>query len=113
MKIQELQPKQKDFLKTVFELEVLPEEEELEEFLRSKGCELYACLSCGKLVFHDHYEFWNLSDCCDDNSKLVEGGLLCEVCYSRSPENMKHWILFKPTYYKEVEFRLPKDKGKA
>jgi|GEM_PF-564220 len=110
MEIKELTQKQKDFLKNLFEIEELPEDMELEEFLASKGCKLYECLSCGKLVFHDNYEFWNLTDCCDDNSKLVEGGLLCEVCYSRTPENLKHWIFFRPTYYKDVSFLPPEGK---
>lgn len=105
MKINELSARQKDFLKNVFELEELPESMDLEAFLRSKGCTLYECLGCGKLIFHDNYEFWNLTDCCDDNSKLVEGGVLCEVCYSKTPENLKHWIFFRPTYYKDVEFK--------
>uniref|UniRef100_A0A7C2ZHX5 Uncharacterized protein n=1 Tax=Hydrogenobacter sp. TaxID=2152829 RepID=A0A7C2ZHX5_9AQUI len=104
MRIREFEERQKEFLKNVFELENLPEDMELEEFLASKGCRLYECLSCGKLIFHDNYEFWNLTDCCDDNSKLTQEGLLCEVCYSKTPENLKHWVFFKPTYYKEVEF---------
>lgn len=104
MKVGELNTKQKDFLKSLFEVEELPEDMELEVFLSSKGCRLYRCLSCGRLIFHDNYEFWNLSDCCDDNSRLVESGLLCEVCYSRTPENMKDWILFRPTYCREVVF---------
>ncbi len=105
MKVEELNQKQKEFLKMVFELEELSLDQELEEFLSSKGCKLYRCLGCGKLIFHDNYEFWNLSDCCDDNSKLVDGGLLCEVCYGRSAQNMKDWIFFKPTYLKTVEFK--------
>ncbi|MCS7308534.1 MAG: hypothetical protein NZ526_08320, partial [Aquificaceae bacterium] len=76
----------------------------------SKGCTLYRCLSCERLIFHDQHEFWNLSECCDDNSKLVEGGLLCEVCYSRTPENMKNWVFFRPTYYRDVDFDPPKGK---
>jgi len=105
MKVKELSQKQIEFLKTVFELEDLPLDQEVEEFLESMGCKLYQCLSCRKLIFHDNYEFWNLSDCCDDNSKLVADGLLCEVCYGRSAENMKDWIFFKPTYLKTVEFK--------
>jgi len=105
MQLGELSERQREFLKTVFEIEELPLDQELEEFLNSKGCKLYSCLGCGKLIFHDNYEFWNLTDCCDDNSKLVEGGLLCEVCYGKSAENLKDWILFRPTYMKPVEFR--------
>ncbi|MFN3976087.1 MAG: hypothetical protein ACK4LT_03385 [Aquificaceae bacterium] len=112
MKIGELEERQREFLKNIFELESLQEEMELEEFLSSKGCRLYRCLSCGKLIFHDNYEFWNLTDCCDDNSKLTQEGLLCEVCYSKTLENLKHWIFFRPTYYREVEFIKPK-KGKG
>ncbi|RMH00562.1 MAG: hypothetical protein D6699_07575 [Aquificota bacterium] len=106
MKIGELSQRQVEFLKNVFELEEIDPSLELEEFLASKGCVLYACKGCGKLVFHDNYEFWNLSECCDDNSKLLPDGLLCEVCYARSPENFKHWVFFKPTYYKDVEFKI-------
>lgn len=106
MRIGELTEKQRDFLRTVFEEEYLPEDLELEEFLKGKGCELYSCISCGSLVFHDNYEFWNLTECCDDNSKLTPRGLLCEVCYSRSPENMKHWIMFKPQWHRNVEFEM-------
>jgi len=105
MKLGELSQRQRDFLKGVFELEELPLDQELEEFLKAKGCKLYSCLGCGKLIFHDNYEFWNLSDCCDDNSKLVDGGLLCEVCYGKSAENLKDWIFFRPNYVKVVEFR--------
>ena len=108
MKIKDLSHKQKEFLKNVFEIEDLPEEEELEVFLEKKGCKLYECIECGKLVFHDNYEFWNLSECCDDNSKLTPRGLLCEVCYSRSPENMRYWVMFKPSWYKDVDFEPPK-----
>ncbi|NPA32390.1 MAG: hypothetical protein GXO04_02050 [Aquificae bacterium] len=104
MKIKELSEKQKEFLKNIFEIDELPEEEELSRFLRERNCELYECLGCGKLIFHDNYEFWNLSDCCDDNSKLVRDGLLCEVCYAKSPENMRHWIMFLPSWYQRVDF---------
>jgi len=104
MRIKELSEKQKEFLKTVFSVNELPEESELGGFISQKGCKLMECVSCGKLIFHDDYEFWNLTDCCDDNSKITERGLLCEVCYSRSPENLRHWIMFKPTWYKNVEF---------
>ncbi len=104
MKIRELSEKQVEFLKTVFELDSLPQDVELEEFLRSKDCVLYKCEGCGKLIFHDNYEFWNLSECCDDNSKLTETGLLCEVCYSKSPENMKDWLFFRPSWYQGVDF---------
>ncbi len=106
MKLSELSERQREFLKGVFELERLPEDEDLVEFLEGRGCKLYECLGCGKFVFHDNYEFWNLSDCCDDNSKLVEGGLLCELCYSRSGENLKDWIFFKPTWMKDVDFKI-------
>ncbi|MFN3598473.1 MAG: hypothetical protein ACK4VK_01875 [Aquificaceae bacterium] len=102
MNIKDLNQKQVEFLKTILEVEELPED--LEGFLASKGYRVYECIGCGKLILHDNYEFWNLTDCCDDNSKLTERGLLCEVCYSKTPENMKHWIFFKPTYYKDVEF---------
>ncbi len=105
MKIDQLSNKQKEFLKTVFDLDHLPEDQDLESFLESKGCRLYRCKSCGKLIFHDNYEFWNLTDCCDDNSKLVEDGVLCEVCYSKTAENLKHWIFFRPTWVKDVDFR--------
>ncbi len=104
MRIGELSEKQKEFLKGVFELETLPEDKELVEFLKERGCELYECMECGSLVFHDNYEFWNLSECCDDNSKLTPKGLLCEVCYSKSPENMKYWVMFKPSWYGSVDF---------
>ncbi len=104
MKIKELEHRQKEFLKNILEVDDLPEDMELEDFLSSKGYKLYECISCGKLILHDNYEFWNLTECCDDNSKLTEKGLLCELCYSKSPENMKHWIFFKPTYYKSIEF---------
>ncbi|RLJ70571.1 hypothetical protein BCF55_0847 [Hydrogenivirga caldilitoris] len=104
MLISELSKKQRDFLKGVFELSELPEEAELREFLREKGCELYECMECGSLIFHDNYEFWNLSECCDDNSKLTQKGLLCEVCYAKSPENMKYWVAFRPSWYKDVDF---------
>ena len=104
MLIKELTEKQKEFLKNVFVVEELHEEKELEEFLKEKNCVLYECKGCGRLIFHDNYEFWNLTDCCDDNSKLVEDGLLCEVCYARSPENIKHWIFFRPQWYNRVEF---------
>ncbi|NPB07944.1 MAG: hypothetical protein GXN96_03340 [Aquificae bacterium] len=105
MLIKELSPKQKEFLKNIFELEELPEEKELEEFLEERGCRLYSCKECGKLVFHDNYEFWNLSECCDDNSKLLPTGeLLCEVCYSKSPENMKHWFFYRPPWLQKVDF---------
>ncbi|WP_448588527.1 hypothetical protein [Thermocrinis sp.] len=105
MRIKELSSRQMEFLKTVFEIDALPLEQDLEEFLESKGCKLYSCLACGKLIFHDNYEFWNLSECCDDNSKLIDGGLLCEVCYAKSPENLKDWVFFRPTYIKPMEFR--------
>ncbi len=105
MRLEELSERQREFLLNVFEIEDLPLGQELEDFLASKGCKLYSCLGCGKLIFHDNYEFWNLSDCCDDNSKLVDEGLLCEVCYGKSPENLKDWILFKPTYINSVEFK--------
>ncbi len=105
MLLSELSEKQREFLKTVFELEDLPRDKELEEFLRERGCELHECVECGKLVFHDNYEFWNLSECCDDNSKLTERGLLCEVCYSKSPENMKYWIAFRPGWFNNVDFK--------
>ena len=104
MRISELSEKQREFLKNVFEVEELPQDMELSDFLKQKGCELYKCAECGKLVFHDNYEFWNLSECCDDNSKLTPRGLLCEVCYSRSPENMKHWVAFRPSWYKDIDF---------
>lgn len=104
MLVRELSDKQKEFLKNVFELKELPEDTELRDFLKSMGCELYECIGCGNLVFHDNYEFWNLTECCDDNSKLTQRGLLCEVCYSRSPENMRYWISFKPSWYKDVDF---------
>jgi len=104
MLVRELSERQKEFLKTVFELEELPEDKELKEFLEERGCVLYECKGCGKLIFHDNYEFWNLTDCCDDNSKLVEGGVLCEVCYARTPENLKDWIFFRPAWYKRVDF---------
>ncbi len=104
MRISELTERQREFLKTIFELEELPLEEEVESFLESKGCKLYTCDGCGKLVFHDNYEFWNLSECCDDNSKLTKEGLLCEVCYSRTPENMKDWLFFRPSWYQGVDF---------
>ncbi len=104
MKLSDLSEKQREFLRNVFELESLPEEADLEEFLTEKGCKLYECIECGKLIFHDDYEFWNLSECCDDNSKITPKGLLCEVCYARSPENMKHWIAFRPSWYKDVDF---------
>ncbi len=103
MLIKELSRKQIEFLEGIFS-ENPPGEEELEDYLERKGCKLYQCISCQKLIFHDNYEFWNLTDCCDDNSKITPKGLLCEVCYARSPENMKHWILFKPSWYKNVEF---------
>ncbi len=106
MKIYELSEKQREFLKTVFEIQELPEEKDLEEFLSSKSCKLYQCKSCGKLIFHDNYEFWNLTDCCDDNSKLVDDGLLCEVCYSKTAENLKDWIFFRPTWVKDVNFKI-------
>ncbi|HIQ30861.1 MAG TPA: hypothetical protein EYH49_01675, partial [Aquifex aeolicus] len=85
MRLGELSKKQKEFLRTVFEEEDLREDKELGDFLKERGCELHECISCGKLIFHDGYEFWNLSECCDDNSKLTDRGLLCEVCYSKSP----------------------------
>jgi len=106
VRVKDLEKRQKEFLKNVMELGELPEEEDLRSFLSSKGYTLYECKSCGKLIFHDGYEFWNLSECCDDNSKLVDDGLLCEVCYSKTFENLKHWIFFKPTWFKEVDFRL-------
>jgi len=104
MRIAELSEKQKEFLKNVFELSELPEDRDLEDFLKERGCELYECIECGNLVFHDNYEFWNLSECCDDNSKLTPKGLLCEVCYSKSPENVRYWVMFKPSWYKDVDF---------
>ena len=104
MLIRDLSQKQKDFLRNVFDLKEIPEDQEIQEFLSEKGCTLYECIECGKLIFHDNYEFWNLTDCCDDNSKLTPRGLLCEVCYARSPENMKHWILFKPQWHRNVDF---------
>ena len=104
MRIGELSERQREFLKRVFEESSLQPDRELEDFLRSKGCELYECISCGSLVFHDNYEFWNLTECCDDNAKLTPRGLLCELCYSRSPENMRHWIMFKPRWYGNVDF---------
>jgi hypothetical protein len=105
MQLRELSERQREVLKTVLEIEGLPLDQELEEFLNSKGCKLYSHIGCGKLIFYDNYEFWNLTDCCDDNSKLVEGGLLCEVCYGKSAENLKDWILFRLTYMKPVKFR--------
>ena len=108
MKVGDLSDKQKEFLKTVFELESLPEDEDLEAFLEEKGCKLYECISCGKLIFHDNYEFWNLTECCDDNSKITPKGLLCEVCYSKSPENLKHWIMYRPPWAQKVDFDLGK-----
>ncbi|MDQ7039009.1 MAG: hypothetical protein Q9N26_07430 [Aquificota bacterium] len=104
MKIRDLSERQREFLKNVFEMEELPLDKDLEEFLREKGCVLHRCISCGKMVFHDGYEFWNLSECCDDNSKITHRGLLCEVCYARSPENMKYWVFFRPSWYGNVEF---------
>ena len=104
MRIKDLTQRQREFLKNVFDLEEISPEDRLEDFLRAKGCKLYKCIECGKLIFHDDYEFWNLTDCCDDNSKLTSKGLLCEVCYARSPENLKHWILFKPQWHKNVDF---------
>ncbi len=50
MKPMELSERQREFLKTVFELEHLPEDEELSEFLKSRGCKLYSCLGCGKFI---------------------------------------------------------------
>ncbi len=44
---------------------------------------------------------------------LMEGGLLCEVSYSKTPENLKHWIFFRPTYYKDVSFLPPEVKNKS
>ncbi|MEN3033523.1 MAG: hypothetical protein ABDH18_00855 [Aquificaceae bacterium] len=108
MKITELTQKQIEFLKNVFEEDNLDITQDLEAFLNSKGCKLYRCKSCGVMVFHDNYEFWNLSECCDDNSKLVEDGLLCEVCYSRTYENFKSWVFFRPSHFRAVDFRLPK-----
>ncbi|GBC88078.1 hypothetical protein HRbin13_00195 [bacterium HR13] len=105
VRIHELTHQQKEFLKRILDVEELPEEEDVASFLSSKGFTLYECVGCGKLVFHDNYEFWNLSECCDDNSKLTKEGLLCEVCYSRSPENLKDWILFKPSWVKHVDFK--------
>ncbi|ADC89602.1 hypothetical protein Thal_0970 [Thermocrinis albus DSM 14484] len=104
MRLSELSDRQREFLKNIFELDHLPDTT-LEEFLKEKGCHLMECLGCGCLIFHDGYEFWNLTECCDDNSKLVEGGVLCEICYSRSAENLKHWIFFRPTFVKEVDFK--------
>ncbi len=104
MKLKDLSDKQKEFLKNVFELEDLPEDKDLEAFLEEKGCKLYECISCGKLIFHDNYEFWNLTECCDDNSKITPKGLLCEVCYSKSPENLKHWIMYRPPWAQKVDF---------
>lgn len=93
MRISELSEKQREFLKNVFELLELPENMELEDFLKERGCELYECVECGNLIFHD-------------NSKLTSKGLLCEVCYSKSPGSMRHWIMFKPSWYKDVDFDL-------
>ena len=106
MRLSDLNRRQREFLKNVFEIENLPEDVDLNEFLESKGCKLYQCIGCGKLIFHDNYEFWNLTDCCDDNSKLVERGLLCEVCYSKSPENLKNWIFFRPNWIRSVDFTV-------
>ncbi|WP_096600580.1 hypothetical protein [Hydrogenobacter hydrogenophilus] len=104
MKIRELTNQQKDFLKRILEVEDLPEGEDISAFLQLKGYTLYECINCGKLIFHDNYEFWNLSECCDDNSKLTDKGLICEVCYSKSFENLKDWVFFRPTWIKDVDF---------
>ncbi|MEZ0360833.1 MAG: hypothetical protein ABWK04_02885 [Hydrogenobacter sp.] len=104
MRISELTQKQRKFLREVLGFENLPEDEHLDPFLGSRGFMLYRCNSCGKLIIHDGYEFWNLSECCDDNSKLMPEGVLCEVCYARSFENLKDWILFRPSWVKDVDF---------
>lgn len=108
MKISELTKKQIEFLKNVLEEDILDLNQELEPFLSSKGYKLYNCKGCDVMIIHDNYEFWNLSECCDDNSKLTDDGLLCEVCYSKTYENLKHWVFFRPSHFKAVDFKMPK-----
>ncbi len=103
MEVGSLTERQREFLKSILEVEEI---EDIESLIRSRGYSLYQCVSCGRRILHDGYEFWNLTDCCDDNSKLVNNGVICEACYSKSFENLKDWILFKPTWMKDVEFRL-------
>jgi hypothetical protein len=81
MQLRKLSEKQREVLKTVFEIEDLPLDQELEEFLNSKGCKFYSCLGCGKS------SYFTIT--------------MCEICYGKSAENLKDWILFRPT----VEFR--------
>ncbi len=97
-----------EFLSNVLEQELT--EENALDIINQKGYKLYECKSCGKLILHDNYEFWNISDCCDDNSKITEdGSLMCEVCYSKSVENMMSWLNRRPSWAHEVKFNIRGD----
>lgn len=99
----DLSEKQIDFLRAVLD-SPNASLEELLKIIEEKNYKLYNCELCGILILHDNYEFWNITDCCDDNSKLTENGILCEVCYSKSFENLKDWVFFKPDWAKPVKF---------
>ncbi|GAB6077374.1 hypothetical protein [Hydrogenobaculum acidophilum] len=96
---------QLEFLSNILEQEVT--NENIESILKAKNYKLYECKSCGKLILHDNYEFWNITECCDDNSKIMDDGtLMCEVCYSRSFDNMMSWLNRRPEWTKEVKFDI-------
>ena len=104
MKLKDLSQKQREFLKGVFELEELPLNESLESFLRGRGYKLERCAICGSFIFHNSKEYWNLTECLDDNSRLTKEGLICELCYSNSPQHVKEWIFFKPPWIRNPKF---------
>lgn len=96
-----------EFLSTILEENV--NADNVLDIIDKKQYKLYFCKECEKLILHDNYEFWNITDCCDDNSKILEdGSLLCEVCYSKSFENALSWLKRRPEWAKEVTFDIKK-----
>jgi hypothetical protein len=101
----EFSKEQLGFLSNIFEQDVT--NDNFDEILKAKNYKLYQCTGCAKLILHDNYEFWNITECCDDNSKIMDDGtLMCEVCYSRSLENMMSWLNRRPEWAKEVKFDI-------
>jgi len=101
----EFSKEQLEFLSNIFEQDVT--NDNFDEIIKAKNYKLYQCKNCGKLILHDNYEFWNITECCDDNAKIMDDGtLMCEVCYSRSLENMMSWLNRRPEWVKEVKFDI-------
>ncbi len=94
---------QLEFLSNILDQEIT--NENVLDIINAKSYKLYVCKGCDKIILHDNYEFWNITECCDDNSKILDdGSLMCEVCYSKSFENMLSWLNRRPEWAKEVKF---------